>query len=166
MTMLTFFIIIRDGLKLKSTLAAAAKFGYSRCIRWLLALAPALKIILLEPMTSFFFQHIEDDEGLMRIAESVGMLTPERKVGTMDEITAYNSCSRNLFCRQGSDAFNTSQVGLAYDSPPLLSRQDLQSAMSTEGPSMDVGSLHPPFSGINAEVPYEEIQISSLWPFQ
>jgi len=134
---------------LKSTLVAFATIGYSRCIRWILALVPALKFLLLDPMTSFFFQHIEDDEGLMHIAESVGMLTPERKSDTLDESGGSGSSRKHFFRRQSSDAFNTSQVGLAYDTSPLSSRYDLQSMISTEGSSTDFSSLHPPsFSGI------------------
>jgi len=97
----------------------------------------------------------------MHIAESVGMLTPERKSGsgmlhgsTGSLGAGSGSSRRHFFRRRSSDAFNTSQVGLAYDASPVSSRYDLQSMVSTEGSLTDgmerlPSSLHPPsFSGM------------------
>jgi len=151
---------------LKSTLATFATIGYSRCIRWILAFIPALKILILDPLTRFFFEHIEEDEGLMHYAESVGMLTPERKSGMLYGsagslgTSAGGSMGKSHFFhhKHSSDAFNTSQVGLSFESSPVSSRSFfLPRMISTDG-SMDgivdrlPSSLLPPsFSGIPME---------------
>merc|ERR1711957_703508 len=84
---------------LKSILEAFATIGYSRCLRWVLALAPALKILVFDPCCKYFFQHIEEDEGLMHYAENAGLLTPERKRNELFGSTNSlgNSGKRHLF---------------------------------------------------------------------
>ena len=133
---------------LKSILEAFATIGYSRCLRWVLALAPALKILVFDPCCEYFFQHIEEDEGLMHYAESAGLLTPERKRNELFGSTNSlgNSGKRHLFFRKNSDAYTTSQVGLSYDSSPVSSRYELQSMVSTDGSSMDVHEERLPSS--------------------
>mmetsp|Transcript_19636 Transcript_19636/g.41394 ORF Transcript_19636/g.41394 Transcript_19636/m.41394 type:complete len:877 (+) Transcript_19636:270-2900(+) len=146
---------------LKSTLAQIKDLGYSRCLRWTLALVPAFKMLVFEPMTGFFFKHIEEDKGLMHIAESVGMLTPERKSGMLYRSTGSLGAGagddkRDFFRRMSSHAINTSQVGLALDSSPTPSRYDLQSMVSADGSLMDgMENFHfhsslqsPTFSGM------------------
>ncbi|KAL7534830.1 hypothetical protein ACHAXR_011306, partial [Thalassiosira sp. AJA248-18] len=124
---------------LKSALAAFATIGYSRCIRWILALVPAFKMLVLDPLKNYFFEHIDEDDLLMNYAESVGMLTPERKSGMLYGSTgSFGALSqRHFFHRKNSDAYNTSQVGLTYDASPMSSRYELSSMVSTEGSSMD-----------------------------
>ena len=67
----------------------------------------------------------------MHYAESVGMLTPERKVGYGGSNASLGT-GKSLLSRKNSDAFNTSQVGLSFDASPASSRHDLQSMTSTE----------------------------------
>lgn len=155
-------------IQLKSILATFASIGYSRCIRWTLALVPALKMLVLDPLVGYFFEHIEEDEGMMKLAESVGMLTPERKrnslYGSTGSIGAFAGAggsmrgSRHFFHRLNSDGFNTSQIGLSFDAPsPTPSRFALSSTSSMEGgPLMDAvplpPSLHQPnFTGMAME---------------
>lgn len=106
--------------KLKNALSLSASIGHAKCIRWILAVVPALNMMVLEPMADFFFQHIEEDEGLMHIADTVGMLTPERKSGFFGSTESLEAGSgsfgkHNFFGRQRS----TSNVGLAYDASPI-----------------------------------------------
>mmetsp|Transcript_25511 Transcript_25511/g.61348 ORF Transcript_25511/g.61348 Transcript_25511/m.61348 type:complete len:886 (-) Transcript_25511:178-2835(-) len=153
---------------LKSTLVTFATIGYSRCIRWILAVVPALKMLVLDPMAGFFFKHIEEDEGLMHYAESVGMLTPERKpmsygsAGSLGAASASSGHRRHLFSptlhKRDSDAFNTSQVGLFFDASPVSSRSVLGSMLSTDGSSdgldrlpLPPSLLPPSFSGMPME---------------
>ena len=130
---------------LKSILATFATIGYSRCIRWGLAIIPCLKMIVLDPLTDYFFQHIEKREGLMAAAESLGILTPERNSDVIMGSAGSLGGSRRHFFRQDSDARNTSQVGLSFDSP-VPSRYDIQSMLSTEGSVTDDSLDHIPSS--------------------
>ncbi len=132
---------------MKNILTICAAIGYSRCIRLILALVPALKLLVLDPLTAFFFKHLEDD-GLMRCAESVGMLTPERKSGMLYRSgesfrASSTSVSGNSFYhRKSADGFNTSQVGLYFDSSPVLIRSE---------PSITKGSMN---DGTSDRVPF------------
>ena len=108
---------------MKNTLATCAAIGYSRCIRLILALIPALKMLVLDPLIAYFFKHLEDD-GLMHYAESVGMLTPERKSGMMYRSASSDSRESHFYHRQSTDGFNTSQVGLYFDSSPIPLRSE------------------------------------------
>jgi len=139
---------------LKNTMSVFASIGLSRSIRWILAVSPALKMMVLDPVIDFFFQHIEEDKGLMHIAETMGILTPERKsclFGSTGSLGAgdCSSSTKPSLRRQRSQAFNTSQVGLAYDASPVSSRYNL--ASSTDGIEHLPLPLHPPsFLGLNS----------------
>jgi hypothetical protein len=81
------------------------------------------------------FGHIKKDEGIMRYAESVGMLSPERKVvyGSASNLRLGVGSPSGFFRRLSSTTLNNaSQVGLAFDMTPEPSRQDLQSLVPTE----------------------------------
>lgn len=123
------------GAKIKSIIAISASVGYSRCLRWTLAFIPALKLTF-DPLKRFFFCHIdvENDDGVMHFAESVGMLIPERKSRIhLGSAASLKKGSKKTFLhRHSSDAFNTSQMGLSYDASPDSSHHDLQSMGSTE----------------------------------
>ena len=66
---------------------AAAAAGWSRTIRWVLAISPALGLLVVQPLTSYFFRHVEEDytldgihstnDLLLSYAESFGYL-PQR----------------------------------------------------------------------------------------
>jgi hypothetical protein len=112
----------------KNTLTTCSAIGYSRCIRLILALIPALKMLVLDPLIAYFFKHLEDD-GLMHYAESVGMLTPGRKSGMLygsaSFRASYSGVARNQFYhRQSTDGFDSSQVGLYFDSSPTPLRSE------------------------------------------
>ena len=141
---------------MKNTLATCAAIGYSRCIRLILALIPALKMLVLDPLIAYFFKHLEDD-GLMHYAESVGMLTPERKIGMMHRSASSDSRASytresHFYHRQSTDGFNTSQVGLYFDSSPIPLRSEpvgLKGSM-TDGNTERIPSslLTPTFPGM------------------
>ena len=134
---------------MRSLLATSALIGYSRCIRWILAVIPALKMLVLDPMSDYLFHHLEEDDGLMRYAESVGMLTPRNSESLGD--------SQRQFLHKNSDGFNTSSVnlGLNFDASPFASRHDLnmipsqtdESTMSIE----EVSHVVPSYSGMAME---------------
>ncbi len=138
---------------MKNTLATCADIGYSRCIRLILALVPALKLLVLDPLIAYFFKHLENDE-LMHYAESVGMLTPERKSGTL-----YGRASfRDLYCgvsrsqlhhRRSTDGGNSSQVGLSFDSSPVPLRPE-------------PGLTGPPIDGTAEQTP--SIHLAPIFP--
>ena len=119
---------------MKSTLKITASIGYSRCIRWALALTPALKILVFDRLKGFFFRHIGDGDGLMHYAESVGMLAPKKRSSIFPRSTTSlgKDSKRNFLSRINSDASNTSQVGLSFDASPDSSHCDFQSMTSTE----------------------------------
>ncbi len=115
---------------MKSILATFAAVGYSRCLRWILAVIPALKMLVLDPLTAYFFNHLEGDVGLIHYAESVGMLTPERRSGSLWRPDAAHGVPAlastgaaadpiYFFHRQISYPFNTSSVGLSVDASPI-----------------------------------------------
>ncbi|KAL9184152.1 hypothetical protein ACHAXT_002238 [Thalassiosira profunda] len=128
---------------LRSTLEIFATVGYSRCLRWILALAPAFKMLVLDPATEYFFEHIEEDAGLMHVAKSAGLLTPERKAMQGDATSfRFGGSRRDLFRRLGSDAYNfTSQVGLSYDSD---SEYNLRGSLVTTEVSSSEDTEHLP----------------------
>ena len=103
---------------LKSTMELSSSIGYSRCIRWILALMPALKVVVMDPMIAFFFEHIEEDEEdfFIQYAESMGMISPERRSGYFPEASfegTRSSSSIRHFQRIRSDSYSNSQVGLS-----------------------------------------------------
>ena len=109
-------------------------------------MVPALKMLVLDPLTAYFFNHLEEDEGLMHYAESVGMLTPERRSGSLGRpsgahnistLTSIGGSQKYLFHRQFSTPFNTSSVGLSVDASPQSSRHELLSMTSTEESQTD-----------------------------
>lgn len=113
----------------KNTLKLSDAIGYSRCIRWVLALMPAMKIVVIDPMIGFFFEHIEEDEEdfFIHYAESMGMITPERRSGFFSSSSLRSSrMSKRHFHRLSSDPYHTSQVGLS------LFDEGVQSMASTE----------------------------------
>ena len=117
---------------LRSTLKLTSSIGYSRCIRWFLALMPAMKIVCIDPMINFFFRHIKkEDEGfLIHYAESMGMLSPERRsTAIFPDASSFGflGSSRRNFSRLHSDTYTTSQVGLS-----LFDDGGIQSMVSTE----------------------------------
>lgn len=133
---------------MQSTLATFAAVGYSRCLRWILAVIPALKMLVLDPLTAYFFNHLDGDVGLIHYAESVGMLTPQRRSGSLCRpsgahdaphlaSTGVAADPRYLFHRQVSNHFNTSSVGLSVDASPYSSRHELLSMTSTDGSQTD-----------------------------
>ena len=119
--------------------------GYSRCIRWVLAVAPVLKMLLIDPARNYFFSHVEEDDPLMNYAASVGMLTPERKsafFGTEGE----SAKAQFSFYRSDSDALTTSQVGLFVDDDSVNDITNSTSMISSDVSS--TSSLHlPSFAG-------------------
>lgn len=137
---------------MRSILATSALIGYSRCIRWILAVIPALKMLVLDPLSDYLFHHLEEDDGLMRYAESVGMLTPRNSESLATTIGDTKNC----------DGFNTSSVnlGLNFDASPFASRNELlnmipsktdESTMSTEEVSHVVRTQSPSYSGMAME---------------
>lgn len=108
-------------------MSAASIVGLSRCIRWVLALIPALKILVFDPMVGFMFRHIEEDEGIIHYAESVGILTPEIKTGgqsgSFASLVGYGFLGTSN--RDAIDA-SQSQVGLS------LLDDDIQSPILTK----------------------------------
>ena len=117
---------------LRSTIQLSSSIGYSRCIRWILALMPAMKIVMVDPMIGFFFKHIKKDEEdfFIHYAESMGMISPERRSGHFSDASFVRLGSagkqRHLH-RLRSDSYTTSQVGLS-----LLDDTGIQSMTSTE----------------------------------
>jgi hypothetical protein len=129
-------------------------------------MVPALKMLVLDPLTAYFFNHMEEDEGLMHYAESVGMLTPERRSGSLRRPSGANDIStlasttggsqRYLFHRQFSTPFNTSSVGLSVDASPHSSRHELLSMTSTEESQTDGSteiSMELTLNGATGQVP-------------
>ncbi len=155
-------------------MATVAAIGYSRCLRWILAVVPALKMLVLDPLTAYFFNHLEEDEGLMHYAESVGMLPPERRSGSLGRPSGVHDISpvasttggsqRYLFRRQFSAPFNTSSVGLSVDASPHTSRHELLSMTSTEESqtdgSTDMISIELSLNGATGHMPSSLIQPS------
>lgn len=111
---------------IKSTFKLTNSIGYSRCIRWVLAMMPAMKILFIDPMIGFFFRHIKkEDEGfLIHYAESMGMISPERRGSEFFSNARLGSIRH--FGRLHSDTYTTSQVGLS------LFDDGIQSMVSTE----------------------------------
>jgi hypothetical protein len=115
--------------------------GYSRVTRWILATAPAVKVVVIDPLKKFLFRHIKEDEGLMHYAESIGMLSPERKAanGSASDLLLGAGGSRRFLRGFASTTFNnSSQVGLAFDDlSPRTSRQDLHMITAEESAIFD-----------------------------
>lgn len=137
---------------MRSILATSALIGYSRCIRWILAVIPALKMLVLDPMSDYLFHHLEEDDGLMRYAESVGMLTPRNS----ESLTTTIGDSQRQFLHKNSDGFNTSSVnlGLNFDASPFASRHDLNmipSQTDESTMSIEVSHVVPTYSGMAME---------------
>lgn len=138
----------------KNTLVTCADIGYSRCIRLILALIPALKMLVLDPLIAYFFKHLENDE-LMHYAASVGMLPCERKSGTLYGGASfrdlYSGVSRSQFYHgQSTDGCNSSQVGLYFDSSPVPLRPE------------PIGLKRPPTDGTAEQIP--PILLAPIFP--
>jgi hypothetical protein len=137
---------------MRSILATSALIGYSRCIRWILAVIPALKMLVLDPMSDYLFHHLEEDDGLMRYAESVGMITPRNS----ESLATTIGDSQRQFLHKNSDGFNTSTVnlGLNFDASPFASRNDLNmipSQTDESTMSIEVSHVVPTYSGMAME---------------
>ena len=61
---------------------AAEAAGWSRVIRWVLAIVPAFVMLVVHPLNTYFFRHHNKCEGMLRYAESCGMLAPVSKHST------------------------------------------------------------------------------------
>ena len=141
---------------LKSLLRVSKTIGYSRLVRWVLAMAPAMKIVVFDPLKSFFFSHIKEDEGIMRYAESVGMLSPQRKFhqSSTADLLDVGDFNRTFFRRSSSTTMNnTSQVGLAFDFSPEPSRQDLTDMLSTDVSSTSDVQTSNSNANVNPQTP-------------
>ena len=55
------------------SLSASGAVGYSRMIRWLVAIVPAVNVLLVDPIKSFLFRPMEEDEWL-KYTESMAVL--------------------------------------------------------------------------------------------
>ena len=68
--------------------SAAMNIGWSRVIRWVCAVVPALTMLVFQPLSAYFFRHFEDSNAtgdediLMSYAESFGYL-PQRTSSMM-----------------------------------------------------------------------------------
>jgi hypothetical protein len=122
---------------------AARVVGWSRAIRWILAIGPAFIMLVVNPCKLYFFRHMDqiDQDIIMRYAESCGMLAPSKPSnGGWTTITAtlsglnsgddlYNVSGGGGGGNAGSyrhpttTSTSTSQVGLSlFDSPALVGR--------------------------------------------
>ena len=143
---------------MRNVLAKSALIGYSRYIRWILAVIPALKMLVLDPISDYLFHHLEEDDGLIRYAESVGMLSPRNN----ESLATTIGDSRRQFFHKNSDGFSTSSVnlGLNFDASPFASRNELlnmipsqtdESTMLIEELSHVVPTPSPSYSGMAME---------------
>lgn len=131
---------------IRSIAGIIATVGPSRCIRWVLAIAPVLKMLLIDPARNYFFSHVEEDDPLMNYAASVGMLTPERKsafFGTEVEEPRFS------LYRSDSDAFATSQVGLFVDDDSVNDIVGSTSMISSD--VSPTSSLHLPSFAVTSK---------------
>uniref|UniRef100_A0A7S2YKU5 Uncharacterized protein n=1 Tax=Entomoneis paludosa TaxID=265537 RepID=A0A7S2YKU5_9STRA len=161
--------------------------GWSRAIRWALAIGPAFVMLVVNPFKSYFFRHMDIDttqDLLIRCAESFGMLSPIRpsfgSAGNLRGSTVSTSSSEppnegilrassshpeNLLLSEG-DSPHPSQVGLSFDSPVHRGRtlvnmnQEESSFIST--PSH--GFIPPPLSLPESQLPTPPPPIPSPSP--
>jgi hypothetical protein len=104
-----------------STMDATSAVGWSRAVRWMLAIGPAL-IMVFEPLKSYFFGHVASMKGIMRLAESCGVLAPSRPYSSTmskssNSVHPLKRQSENLTDLRDSIRSNMSQVGLSFDHP-------------------------------------------------
>jgi hypothetical protein len=138
---------------MRNVLAKSALIGYSRYIRWILAVIPALKMLVLDPISDYLFHHLEEDDGLIRYAESVGMLSPRN----IESLATTIGDSRRQFFHENSDGFSTSSVnlGLNFDASPFASRNELLNMIpsQTDESTMSIVVSHvvPTYSGMAME---------------
>lgn len=113
-------------------------------------------MLVLDPVTSYFFKHLEDD-GLMHYAESVGMLTPERKSGMLSGSASFSASHsgvlRSQSCeKKSTDGFDTSQVGLYFDTSPVPLRPEptglKRSTMDGSARRIPTSHFAPAFPGM------------------
>jgi hypothetical protein len=88
-------------------MTVAALIGWSRSIRWILAIGPAVAMIIVWPVLTYFFRHVENKQGIMRVAESCGILAPARSWTTTH-----------------GNASHGSQIGMSFDDDGELQEQD------------------------------------------
>lgn len=125
---------------------AASAVGWSRAIRWVLAIGPAFIMLVVNPFKLYFFRHMDhiDQDIIMRYAESCGMLAPAKPSfynggwttstsgsGTSSDDDLYNigvvggggGDDDVSYHHPTTTSTSTSQVGLSlFDSPPLVGR--------------------------------------------
>ena len=126
-------------------LRVSKTLGHSRLVRWVLAIAPAAKVVVFDPLKTFFFRHIKEDKGIIKYAKSIGMISDDRKnhYGSSVELQGIEPPDKRLLRGHSYSIMNnTSQVGLAFDLSPEPSRQDLKSMFSTDVSSDSRSSQH------------------------
>jgi hypothetical protein len=137
-------------------LYAAEAVGWSRSIRWALALAPSFEMLVSRPLMKYFFRHFERTEGLMRYAESCGMISPARtSVSTsMSNLKRYQRKSYGVNLHDVTSY--PSQIGLSYDSPNHSSRGVISSTIQEEDSLMA-----PPLDSLNLPLRQSTVKFRS-----
>lgn len=64
---------------ISQTMTAAKAAGWSRAIRWALAVCPAFAMLVIYPLQKYFFQPIDTNDGMMHLAEVCGVLASPTK---------------------------------------------------------------------------------------
>jgi hypothetical protein len=151
---------------------AARAVGWSRAIRWVLAIGPAFIMLVVNPCKLYFFRHMDhiDQDIIMRYAESCGMLAPAKPSNggwtiSTASVSALDS-GEDLRNRGGGSggashhptttSTSTSQVGLSlFDSPALMGRSIVRTGGGNEDSNMAASNsyipplpLPPPLSSI------------------
>lgn len=97
--------------------------GWSRVFRWGLAIAPAVKILVVEPMNSYMFRHVDTTQGMMKYAESCGVLAPKRmQTATSTNFSSFSARSLNEHIPIPET--DPSEVGMTLS--PTLSKKTVQ----------------------------------------
>ena len=117
------------------TMDAASAVGWSRAIRWVLAIVPACAM-LFKPLKAYFFGHVDATKGIMSYAESCGILAPARP-STSNMHPGFGSSIRS----------HPSQVGLSLDLGGSFRSQSGQVGLSFDHPSTTI------FGGRNVVTP-------------
>jgi len=105
------------------TMNAASAVGWSRSIRWALAIFPACFMVF-KPLKAYFFGHVNTTKGLMNFAESCGILTPSR-ASTLNMYPCFGNSIRS----------HPSQVGLSLDFGASIRSSPGQVGLSLDHPS-------------------------------
>jgi hypothetical protein len=104
---------------------AASAAGWSRVIRWVLAVIPAFVMVVVNPLSWWFFRQIGTDKGIMRYAESYGVLAPVKSHSVLSRpsqvgMLFHESLSTNIPSPRPISGRNLVAEGLAADLPPDL----------------------------------------------